>query len=106
MPVKGTIIKVLIIEDDEDDVLLVRSFLAQSEFYHFEISWEPNVKKGKELMLHGEFDVFLLDYRLGAENGLDLIKYANSQGVLTPAILLTGQGDLKVDLDASRYGAS
>ena len=40
------------------------------------------------------------------ENGLDLIKFAQDKGVLAPCILLTGQGDLKVDLDASRYGAA
>ncbi|HEY8938225.1 MAG TPA: ATP-binding protein, partial [Cyclobacteriaceae bacterium] len=43
---------------------------------------------------------------LGRENGLDLIKFIQDKGVLTPAIVLTGQGDLKVDIDASRYGAA
>src|SRR6187402_2497438 len=103
---KGSLIKVLIIEDDEDDVLLVREYLSRSDHYRFEISWEPDIKKAQEQMVKGDFDVFLIDYRLGSENGLDLIKYANDHGVLKPSILLTGQGDLKVDLDASRYGAA
>ncbi len=103
---KGTLIKVLIIEDDEDDVLLAREYLSQSEHYKFEVSWEPDIRKAQEQMVKGDFDVFLVDYRLGSENGLDLVKYAHDKGVLKPFIILTGQGDLKVDLDASRYGAS
>src|SRR5690606_29954120 len=33
-------------------------------------------------------------------------KFAQQKGVITPSILLTGQGDLKVDLDATRFGAA
>ena len=57
-------------------------------------------------MVLGNHDVFLIDYRLGSETGLDLIKFAQQKGVITPSILLTGQGDLKVDLDATRFGAA
>ncbi|HOX81904.1 MAG TPA: PAS domain S-box protein [Chryseolinea sp.] len=103
---KGSLVKVLIVEDDEDDVLLAREYLSRSEHYKFEVSWEPDTKKAQEQMVKGDFDVFLIDYRLGSENGLDLVKYAHDKGVLKPSILLTGQGDLKVDLDASRYGAA
>ncbi len=103
---KGSLIKVLIIEDDEDDVLLAKEYLSQSEHYKFDVTWVSDVRKAEAQMVEGDFDVFLVDYRLGRENGLDLVKYAHDKGVLKPSILLTGQGDLKVDLDASRYGAA
>lgn len=100
------LIKVLLIEDDEDDVFLAQEYLRESEYYRFAVEWEANPQKAREKMLDRQFDVFLIDYRLGSENGLDLIKFAQDKGVLAPCILLTGQGDLKVDLDASRYGAA
>jgi len=50
--------------------------------------------------------VFLIDYRLGAENGLDLVRFAHLKHILKPSILLTGQGDLRVDVDASMLGAA
>jgi len=103
---KSRLIKVLLIEDDEDDVLLAKEYLIESEYYRFDISWEPNVNQAREKMTSNQYDIFLVDYRLGSENGLELIKYAQSQGVITPSILLTGQGDIKVDVDASRYGAA
>lgn len=100
------LIKVLLIEDDEDDVFLAQEYLRESEYYRFEVEWEPNPQEAKQKILNRQYDVFLIDYRLGSENGLDLIKFAQDQGILAPCILLTGQGDLKVDLDASRYGAA
>jgi PAS domain S-box-containing protein len=100
------LIKVLLIEDDEDDVLLAKEYLEESQYYRFEVDWESNAKAAREKMTNKQYNVFLIDYRLGSENGLDLIKFAQDNGVLVPCILLTGQGDLKVDLDASRYGAA
>lgn len=100
------LIKVLLIEDDEDDVLLAKEYLGESQYYRFEVDWESNTKAAREKMTNNQYNVFLIDYRLGSENGLDLIKFAQDNGVLVPCILLTGQGDLKVDIDASRYGAA
>jgi PAS domain S-box-containing protein len=100
------LIKVLLIEDDEDDVLLAKEYLGESKYYRFEVDWESNTKAAREKMTNRQYNVFLIDYRLGSENGLDLIKFAQDNGVLVPCILLTGQGDLKVDIDASRYGAA
>jgi len=100
------LIKVLLIEDDEDDVLLAKEYLGESRYYRFEVDWESNLKAAREKMTINKYNVFLIDYRLGSENGLDLIRFAQDKGVLVPCILLTGQGDLKVDIDASRYGAA
>ena len=99
-------IKVLLVEDDEDDVVLAREYLRESEYYKFKVEWEANPPQARERMLREKFDIFLIDYRLGSENGLDLIRFVQDKGVLVPCILLTGQGDMKVDLDASRYGAA
>jgi PAS domain S-box-containing protein len=103
---KATPIKVLLIEDDEDDVLLVRDYLEDSGNFKFELEWEPKPEQARFKMVLGNHDVFLIDYRLGSETGLDLIKFVQQKGVITPCILLTGQGDLKVDLDATRFGAA
>lgn len=99
-------IRVLLIEDDEDDVLLAKEYLSDSENFKFELEWIAETDKARAKMMENGHDVILVDYRLGSETGLDLIRYAQENGVLTPCILLTGQGDLKVDIDASRYGAA
>jgi PAS domain S-box-containing protein len=100
------LIKVLLIEDDEDDVLLTREYLADSVSFKFEVEWEPVTERAMEKMVKGSYDVFLIDYRLDLHTGLDIIKFAQDNGVKSPCILLTGQGDLRVDLDANRFGAA
>lgn len=100
------VIKILLIEDDEDDVLLTKEYLRDIENYTFEVTWEPDPEAARKKILKGQFDLFLIDYRLGSENGLELIKLIRNENVVTPAIILTGQGDLEVDVDASRSGAS
>ncbi|MBK7652411.1 MAG: hypothetical protein IPJ20_19160 [Flammeovirgaceae bacterium] len=40
-------INVLIVEDDEDDVFIVRKFLKQSEFFRFETTWESDPAKAR-----------------------------------------------------------
>lgn len=103
---KAPLIRVLLIEDDEDDFILAREYLSESQYYRFEVAWEPNLRLAREKLISNQHDIFLIDYRLGSENGLDLVKFAQDKGILTPCILLTGQGDLNVDLDASRFGAA
>ncbi len=103
---KSNHIRVLLIEDDEDDVLLTREYLSGIDNYEFEINWEADPALARTRILQESFDVFLIDYRLGSENGLELIKFIHDRKILTPSIILTGQGDLKVDIDASSHGAS
>jgi two-component sensor histidine kinase len=51
-------------------------------------------------------DVYLVDYRLGRRNGLELLREALANGCPGPVILLTGQGDYEVDMEAMRAGAA
>ena len=48
----------------------------------------------------------LLDYRLGEHTGLDLLQEANTIENACPMILLTGQGDFDIDLQAMNVGAA
>ena len=51
-------------------------------------------------------DVYLLDYRLGERNGLELLQCAIDLRIRAPIILLTSQGDTRVDMAAMEMGAS
>ena len=98
-------INVLIIEDDEDDFFIARSLLSKTTGVRCDLDWAQSYDEGFEAITTRKYDVCLIDYRLGARNGLELLREANEFGVDTPMILLTGQGDLQVDLDAMMAGA-
>lgn len=54
----------------------------------------------------GDYDVLLLDYRLPGMNALDLLKELELEPRVTlPVILVTGQGDEEVAVQALRLGA-
>ena len=57
-------------------------------------------------MLRNQHDVCLVDYRLGAETGIDLLRAALERGCQAPIILLTGQGEHEIDLEAMKAGAA
>src|SRR5437660_3190035 len=59
-----------------------------------------------EVMERNHHVVYLVDYRLGGRNGLDLLREARERGCRGPIILLTGQGEREVDLEAMKAGAA
>jgi PAS domain S-box-containing protein len=48
----------------------------------------------------------LLDYRLGQRDGLELLRESAGKGCDVPVIVLTGQGDYRIDVEAMRSGAA
>lgn len=100
------IINVLLVDDDEDDYVLTRDWLMEIESEQFELTWVDTYEAAIEAIQECKHDVYLLDYRLGDRNGLELLSIALCSGCKAPLILLTGQGDLEVDLKAMRAGVS
>jgi PAS domain S-box-containing protein len=100
-------VKVLVVDDDEDDFIITRDRLREIKSARFEVEW---VDDGDEVLAHlaagRHFDICLLDYRLGRKNGLDLLRAIIAAGHTLPIILLTGQEDEEVDREAVRLGAS
>jgi len=97
---------VLLVEDDEDDFVLTRDLLAESRRTTFELDWTPSFDEALERVGRNGHDVLLVDYRLGEHDGLEVLQHAKSLGLTAPVILLTGQGDGDIDLQAMRAGAA
>lgn len=100
------IIRVLLIDDDEDDYVVTRDLLAEIQEPRYQVQWISQVKEALEIMVSQRNEVCLIDYRLGEQNGIDLLRQAVHAGVKAPMILLTGQGEHDVDVEAMRLGAS
>lgn len=101
-----SVIKVLLVEDDEDDVFITRKLLSRIEGTAYPLDWVATYEAGLEAILKSEHDICLLDYRLGERNGLEFLCEAVEKNCKMPVILLTGAGDRQVDLKAARAGAS
>jgi len=98
-------IKVLLVDDDEDDYLLTKDLFAQIDSL-YDIEWISSYGEALKLVNRITHDICLFDYRLGEYTGLDLLREAVSAGCRAPIILLTGQGDNGTDIEAIKRGAS
>jgi diguanylate cyclase (GGDEF)-like protein/PAS domain S-box-containing protein len=100
-------LKVLLIEDDEDDYILTAELLKEIKLTSYDITWIPRYADAvTTLASDPKYDICLIDYRLGEGDGISLIREARDQGCRMPMILLTGQGDSDVDLAANAAGAA
>ena len=99
-------IRVLLVDDDEDDYVMTRDMLSELGRGAFTLDWVSSYEEALGAVARGVHDVYLLDYRLGARSGLDLLREAGGAAVAAPMILLTGQGGDEVDAEAMRAGAA
>lgn len=101
-----SVVRVLLVEDDEDDYLITRAGLSRAEGVVFDLTWTKAYDTGLEAIKRNQHDVYLIDYRLSERNGLELLREALAAGCEAPLILLTGLGDHMVDEEAMRVGAA
>lgn len=100
------ICRVLLVDDDEEDYIVTHDFLSESEQGAFHLDWVSNYQAGLAEIAQDRHQAYLLDYRLGPENGLELLREAIAQGCQKPLILLTGAGDHIIDQTAMELGAA
>lgn len=98
-------VRILLVEDDEDDFVLIDHFLGDLRWAEPNLEWIDNYDDGLQTILENRHDAYLLDYRLGAKTGLELLREVTERGCKGPLILLTGQGDWQIDLAAMESGA-
>ncbi len=117
---KYQLIKILLVEDNENDYVIVRDLLHDiqktlSRTKRFpEIQYElhrvSTYEAGLEALQSQPLDVALVDYKLGQRSGLELLQAAQKQDFYGPShhttfILITGLEDPDLDVAAIEAGA-
>src|SRR5262245_23825282 len=100
------LMKVLLVEDDEDDYIVARRLLTAIYGERLSLDWARTYESALETTLTCAHDVCLLDYRLGSRSGVELLREICAETHPLPIILMTGQGDREVDLEAMNAGAA
>ncbi|HKI16591.1 MAG TPA: diguanylate cyclase, partial [Isosphaeraceae bacterium] len=101
-----SLLSILIVDDDEDDYFLTHAILVDVYGDQIDVEWISSYEAAIETLLSGRHGVCFLDYNLGARTGLDLLREVLARGCRTPIIMLTGNADREVDVEAMEAGAA
>ncbi|MFQ5535947.1 MAG: PAS domain S-box protein [Gemmatimonadota bacterium] len=99
-------IRVLLIDDDEAAHLMTRAILGQIPWADVELDWVSTAAEGAEAIRRRAHDVYLVDYLIGDDSGIELVRSARQDRIRAPMILLTGKGRYEVDVEAMEAGVS
>jgi len=99
-------IRILIIDDDEDDFFITSEYLKQIQEYRIQADWCYKYNDAIQHLKERKHHLYFVDYRLGARTGLDFLKEAVRLNVEEPIVLLTGKGNKDVDIEAMQMGAT
>ena len=98
-------LKVLIVEDNPTDALIVKKKLQKDSAFDYDVA---HVLSGEDALLNlktSSYDIMLLDYNLPKKSGLETLKEVKSKGVKIPIVMITGQGDEAVAANLIKEGA-
>ncbi len=100
-------IRILIAEDDQDDLFLFKELILEG-IYEAEPTVEHAASQDDIVskLEESSYDLVFLDYRLGEWDGLEILKSLRETGHTLPIIMLTGQGDQETAVQAMKCGAN
>jgi signal transduction histidine kinase len=99
-------IRVLLVEDDEEDYLVLRGMLNTIPQWQVELDWTADEAGALARAQDGAYDICFLDHRLGEKTGLELMREFHACGFQAPIVIFTGQGNYGVDLEVMLEGAA
>jgi signal transduction histidine kinase/DNA-binding response OmpR family regulator len=92
-----SVIRVLVVDDDDLDFLAVKRFLQKPEgMFAFEVIHAKSLEEAFANVKVNRFDIAVVDYFLGPACGLDLVRRLGGRNSDTPMIVLTGSRDPRV----------
>ncbi len=98
-------IKVLLVEDNADDALLVQEMMTVAGGGRYEFSVEGTLCGAQERLKKELFDLMLLDFNLPDSHGLATMKSLQESAAYLAIVVITGMDDEAVALKALEIGA-
>jgi two-component system, cell cycle sensor histidine kinase and response regulator CckA len=98
-------VRILLIEDNEDEVCLIRGMLLETNDAAIDVEWVEQLDRGLTRLAQGNIDLVLLDLSLPDSQGLESVDRVWSHTQDVPIIVLTGLDDEALASRAVRSGA-
>ena len=104
---KREALKILVVDDDDDDAFLIEDLIREGL-----TDPSPTMDRAKsqnqaiQKLETTPYDICICDFRLGEGDGIGLLRTVQSKQITTPIIVLTGQGDQEIAVEAMKSGAT
>ena len=99
-------IKILFIDNEHAEYLLVGDLLRQVRHTDYQLTWCDRLEYAMDELMTDQYDVVLLDYHWGNGNGRDLLAGARAMGCQVPILVMTDEMEADLDREIIRTGAS
>ncbi|HEY6010925.1 MAG TPA: response regulator, partial [Nitrospirota bacterium] len=96
-------IRLLYMEDDPGLARLLQKILERRGFL---VDIAANGEEGLALARETHYNVLLVDYNMPYQGGIDVIRELSASGALPPTIMVTGEGNEEVAVEALKQGAA
>ncbi|TGK13077.1 response regulator [Leptospira fletcheri] len=93
--------KILFVDDEE----VIRDLFQEIFGGEYELTLAGTAEQALEITTAESFDLIITDIRLPRMNGIELITKLREKGVETPFIVITGNQDIQISINALRLGA-
>lgn len=98
-------IRVLIVDDSEDDCMVYSRALATNPDVHYVLEEAHDGAGALQCIAASEPNCILLDYSLPGHNGIEVLKSIRADHPFVPVLMLTGQGSEAIAVSAMQQGA-
>jgi diguanylate cyclase (GGDEF)-like protein/PAS domain S-box-containing protein len=95
--------KILYMEDDLGLARLLKKRLASHGYL---VDLVADGEEGILLVEQNDYDALLVDYRMPVMSGIEVVRHLAQSGLDIPMIMVTGNGDEKVAVEAMKQGAA
>ncbi|MBT6046326.1 MAG: diguanylate cyclase [Candidatus Scalindua sp.] len=96
-------IKILVVDDSEDVFEGIKAFLKDQDLITF--SWAGNSNDSFAMLERERFDLIFLDHILNEGTSIEYLREIEKEGIETPVIVVTGQGDEMLASKVIQMGA-
>jgi len=97
--------KVLIINDDRDESIIIENMLHEDHRYTFRLDIVSSVEEAQENLSNKTYHSILLDLSLPGYSSLEALTKLNGEVMATPVIVMTDGDDLRLGYRAVQIGA-
>ena len=94
--------RILLVEDDIGTRFGFNKYLSRRGYEVVEVG---GISEAEKILFSEKVDCIILDINLPDGNGVDFIDTVKGHSPLMPIIIISGEGDIPIAVDAMRRGA-